>query len=331
VRWAAALLIGALLLVASAAAAFAQTDTPTPTVTAEPDTQFDPGETTTESGTEAEQPTTDEPIDAEEAESTEETEVSDETIQQAGWGNAANQTTEAKEAEAEQDCAAGAAPPISRMLGVPGFVSGDEGGGLGSLVLVIAAGALVVAGIAFALRHRKHTPQPRGSLETVATVVGILGAVAGLAVQFVPGVGARETPAAAASMAVNDVNARITHVEYARKTNAELPETREDRREVGNVIWLEVHLEGFRDENLFIQYGLYDPQAGGALLPGTAKRVPLPVDPDSDQETRFVPIWVGYPLSEKFVAGFRLLHGDQVQAMAATGHMRSSQYRYSCP
>jgi hypothetical protein len=327
VRWPAALLISALLLAATASA---QTTTPTPTVTAEPDTEFDPGATTPEEGTGAEAPTTDEPIEPEEAESTPETEVSNETIQQAGWGNAADQSPEAKAAEAREDCESGAAPPISRMLGVPGFVSTDGGAGLGPLVLAIAAGALAVAGVAFAIRHRRRTAEPRGSLETVATVVGILGGVAGLAVQFVPGVGVRETPPAAATMAVTDVNARIRHAEYARKTRAELPEAGEDRREVGNVIWLQVHLKGFRDEELFLQYGLYDPDAGDALLPGTAKRVPLPHDPDSDEETRFVPIWVGYPLSEEFVAGFRLLHGHEVQAMAATRKMPSSKYRYSC-
>ena len=211
------------------------------------------------------------------------------------------------------------------MLGLPGSVSGSEGGSLGWLVLVIAAGALAVAAIAYGLRRRRH---PRGSLETVATVVGILGVIAGIAVQFVPGVGVHQTPAPKASMDVRDVNARIPHVEYARKVRTELPRP-EDRREVGNVIWLEIHLEGYRDKEPYLQYGLYDPDAGDALLPGTAAVVPIPHS-DEDVQTQFVPIWLGYPLSERFKAAFRLLDGSRVQAIAESDRMRSSKYRYSC-
>ena len=323
-------LAGVLLLGPGALPAHAQ-QTATPTATSVPaeEETFDPDMSEEPTGTQPEEATSEEPIDPEEATSPDEEqeEISSETIQQAGWGSAADQTPEAKRAEAEDDCE-GAAPPTSRMLGLPGSVAGSEGGSLGWLVLLIAAGALVVAGIAFAIRRRRGPSAARGSLESVATVVGILGGIAGLAVQFVPGVGAHEPPAAAATMTVRDVNARIPHAEYTRRVNAELPPP-EDRREVGNVVWLEIHLEGYRERRPVLQYGLYDPDAGDALLPGTAVIVPIPHG-DEDVQTQFLPIWVGYPLSEQFKASFRLLDGDRVQAIAETGEMKASKYRYSC-
>lgn len=324
-----ALLAGVLLLGLVAVPARGQAS-PTPEPAGQDET-FDPDLSEEMSGTQPEEPASEDPIDPEAGATpeAEEGEVSDETIQQPGWGNAADQTAEAKRAEAETDCS-GAAPPTSKMLGLPGSVGGSEGGAFGALVLVIAAAALVVAGLAYAVRRRRDPSSARGSLESVATVVGILGGIAGLAVQFVPGVGAHEKPAVSATMAVRDVNARIPHVEYARKVNSDLPRP-EDRREVGNVVWLEIRLEGYRDKDPVLQYGLYDSGAGAGdtLLPGTAVVVPIPHG-DEDIETQFVPIWVGYPLSEKFKAAFRLLDGDRVQAIAETDRMKASKYRYSC-
>ena len=298
-----------------------------PVITVTPDgEQFDPALSEEMAGTQPEEQPSDAPIDPADATTSDEDEatVSDETIQQPGWGSAADQTPAAKRSEAATDCE-GTPPPTSKMLGLPGSVGGSEGDSLGWLVLLIAAGALVVAGVAYGLRRRRHE---RGSLETVATVVGILGAIAGIAVQFVPGVGVHQTPAAKATMEVRDINARIPRVEYARKIRSELPKP-EDRREVGNVVWLEIHLEGYRGKKPFVQYGLYDPGAGDALLPGTAAVVPIP-NRDEDVQTQFVPIWLGYPLSERFKAAFRLLDGNRAQAIAETARMRSSKYRYSC-
>jgi hypothetical protein len=49
-------------------------------------------------------------------------------------------------------------------------------------------------------------------------VIAILGGVAGLAVQFVPGIGIDRPPAPEALMHVREVHARITHGEYTDKT-----------------------------------------------------------------------------------------------------------------
>ena len=306
------------------------TPTPTPTSSIRDDQVFDPD---LEQEVQESQPggeSSTDPIDPEEAPTVDEGDeeiTSEEAIQQPGWGSAADQPAEAKRIEAENDCK-GDPPPTSQMLGLPGSIAGDKGDSLGWLFLVIAAAMLLVAGVAYLIRQRRGPSASRGSLETVATVVGILGGVAGLAVQFVPGVGAQKAPAPAATMIVRDVNARIPRLEYARKVDSERPRG-EDRHEVGNVIWLEIHLEGYRDKEPRLQYALYDPGAGGALLPGTAVVAPLPHS-EEDVETQFVPVWVGYPLSEKFRASFRLLDGTRVQAVAETNDMKASKYRYSC-
>lgn len=287
---------------------------------------FDPERSSPVPETQPEEAASDEPIRPEDAATTEDEQVAEKTVQQPGWGNARDQTRAAKRTEAARDCT-GAVPPTSRMLGFPGSVAATEGDPLGWLILIVAIGALVVAGIAYAVRHRRGAA-PRGPLETVATVVGILGGIAGLAVQFVPGVGVREAPAPVVSMEISDVNRRITQAEYARKTESK-PLRGPDGREVGNVIWLEIHLEGYRDKALTLQYASFDSNSSGALLPGTAVTTEVPHE-DVDVETQFVPIWVGYPLSEKFEAAFRLLHERRVHAFAETGEMKASRYRYSC-
>jgi len=287
--------------------------------------QAEPVEKTTPEATPS-----DEVIVTEDAETTEEEkepQTANETVQQPGWGNASDQKRAVKEKEADQDCRR-TPPPTSSMLGYPGAVAASEGDPISRLLLIFALGALLVAGVAYLIR-RKGTATERGPLESVSTILGILGAVAGLAVQFVPGIGVHEKPLPAVSMKVRDITPRIRHAEYARKTNSKRRLRGVDGREVGNVIWLEIHLEGYQDKELMLQYASFDPEANHALLPGTAIKAPLPHG-DVDAETQFVPIWVGYPLSEKFEAAFRLLEGGRVQALAQTSEMRSSKYRYAC-
>jgi hypothetical protein len=155
--------------------------------------------------------------------------------------------------------------------------------------------------------------------------------VAGLAAQFIPGVGAQESPPAEANLAVREVLARITRGEYAEKTGAGLADIPQiDRREVGQVFWLEVGLKGYRDKHPELQYALYDPDRGGSLLVGTGTTVALNVE-DSDSQTLVVPIWVGYPSSKHFQARFRLLDGGAVRQIAATETLPASNHRYACP
>jgi hypothetical protein len=316
----------AALSLGSAAVVVAQTPEPPPDFAPPPDTKvFDPDRSAPLPDTQPEEEPSDDPIGDEDVRMTEDDQLSDETVEQPGWGNARDQSMTAKRAEEQQSCT-GAAPPTSHMLGFPGAVAASESNPFGRLLLIVAVGALVVAGIAYALRRGKQTE--RGPLETVATVVGILGSIAGLAVLFVPGVGVEKPPPPDVSMEISDINRRITQNEYAKKTQSK-PLRGPDGREVGNVIWLRIHLEGYGDKPLTLQYASFDPDTSGALLPGTAVTAKIPHE-DVDVETQFVPVWVGYPKSKRFEAAFRLLHERRVQAIAETGQMKGSRYRYSC-
>jgi hypothetical protein len=322
------LLVVAVLMLGAAAPAVGQVQDDSAAAPATDAKVYDPDLGKPVEETTPEATPSDEVIDPEDAATTEgeEPQLADTTVQQPGWGNAHDQKPEVRRKEADKACE-GTPPPTSRMLGFPGSVGASEGKPLGRLILVVAVGALFVAGVAYLVRHRGKAT-PRGPLESVAAIIGILGVIAGLAVQLVPGVGVRERPPPAVSMEVSDITPRITQAEYAEKTHSK-PRRGVDGREVGNVIWLEIHLEGYRDRPLSLQYASFDPGANHALLPGTAIRTPIPHH-DVDVETQFVPIWVGYPLSEKFEAAFRLLDGPQVQALAETSAMKASKYRYSC-
>ncbi len=252
-------------------------------------------------------------------------------LQTPGYGNAADQSVGAKQEEirqVEEKCLSNR-PPTSTMLGLPGTVGGDEDGWWGWLLILIAGGLLLVAGLGFLLVKNRSRNNPIWSLSTAAATIGIVSGLAGLVVQFVPGVGVNEHPPPEATMEVRQVHSRITRAEYARKTGSELRLQPADRREVGNVIWVEVRVRGYQDRSPALQYALYDSGAAGALLPGTAKRIDLKPE-DRDVETLLVPIWVGYPKSDAFEAQFRLLDGEQVEQMASTGRMKGSTYRYSC-
>ena len=249
------------------------------------------------------------------------------------WGNAALRPEGAKNREARNACASDRLP-ISKMLGTGGSVQRDEAGWFSWVALTIAALAALIAIGAYAVSRRrtaKDVRTPVGSLEITATLVAIVTGVAGLAAQFIPGVGAQESPPAEARLAVREVLARITRGEYAEKTGASMAGIPQiDRREVGQVFWLEVGLKGYRDKQPKLQYALYDPDQGGALLVGTGTTVGLKVE-DTDSQTLVVPIWVGYPSSTHFQARFRLLDGDAVRQLAATQTLRASKQRYACP
>ena len=103
----------------------------------------------------------------------------------------------------------------------------------------------------------------------VATIVAICAGVAGLAAQFVPGVGVDDAPAPEATMEVRTVNARVTRAEFARRLQVEPPRSSVDRREVGNVIWLQLGLAGYRGERLDLQWGSYETKPGGPLVAAT--------------------------------------------------------------
>jgi hypothetical protein len=243
------------------------------------------------------------------------------------------QSTAEKQKEAAKDCVRNR-PPISPMLGAEGFVVGDEGRSWAWQVLLVAAAALGIAISAYVMRRRRAavvgaSREPRGVLEVVATLVAVFGGLVGLAGQFGARIGPEESPPPEATVSVREIHPRVTRGEYATKTNSTVRLSLEDQREVGNVIWLEIHLTGYRDRKPKVQWGLYDADAGEVLLPTTAKQTDLKVE-SADVQTLILPIWVGYPQSARFKAQFRLLERDRVRQMASTGLMRGSKYRYAC-
>lgn len=245
-----------------------------------------------------------------------------------GSGSAQLQSEPAKRREARAACNAHPLP-VSSMLGLPGTIGGDDTSSWGELLIVLAICSGSLAFVIWRRRRHRGSSEPRDALETISTVIAIVGGVVGLAVQFVPGIGIDDPPPPEAHMEVREVHARITHGEYVDKTRSADELSRADRREIGNVVWLELDLKGYRDKRLGLQYGLYRPNAGGALVPGTAREIDLTTE-RQDVESSFLPIWVGYPKEGKFQAQFRLIQAGQVRQMTATGQMRGSQQRYTC-
>lgn len=254
-----------------------------------------------------------------------------------GYGNAAQQPQAAQRAEIDWVCGTADRPPTSHMLGIPGLRPANESGSLVPILIAVAFGAALFATIAFALRKSAAEARRPGLLEGVAALVAICTGLAGLAAQFVPSAAVRDRPAKATTLLVRDVKQRITRNEYLSKmdlTAAEWAKVRRkfspvDLKELGNVVWLEIGLTGFKDQPVKLQYGLYDLDARGALLPGTDRTVEL-TQPEHDSQTIFYPAWVGYPRSARFKAEFRLLDSNGLQELAATRPMNGTRFRYAC-
>jgi hypothetical protein len=248
-----------------------------------------------------------------------------------GARNAAAQSDRSKRAEARAVCTP-QRPPINQMLAIGGLVAGDEGSPWGRVALFVAACFALIGLVAFVVRRaadRSHDAPPavRGRLETISLVVAIAGGLIAIADRFIT-----PPPPAEAAIAVRDVLPRVTRDEYARRTEVDVREIAKlDRREVGNVVLLEIRLTGYRGRRLGLQYATYslDRDVAGSLLPGTDVKVGLRVAGE-DTQTSFVPIWVGYPKSKRFEAQFRLIENDEIRQLTSTGPMKGSTYRYAC-
>jgi hypothetical protein len=248
-----------------------------------------------------------------------------------GVGSAATQSRAGKKAEAKRACTP-QRPPINRMLAVQGVIAADEGSSWTRIALFIAACFAAIALGAFLLRRwaarRRDAPAAqRGLLETASTVVAIAGTLFAVADQLIAA-----PPPPQAAMTIRDVLPRITRSEYARGIGAKKEiRNKFDRREVGNVVLLEVQLTGYKGKQLVLQHASYslDRNVSGTLLRGTKMSPALDVA-EEDTQTSFVAIWVGYPRSRKFEAQFRLIENGRIQQLASTGPMKGSTYRYAC-
>jgi hypothetical protein len=165
-----------------------------------------------------------------------------------GGNNAVSQRPSVKKYEAENRCLAHPSRMLARRGASPVEVERQSWSWLA--FRIAGSCALLVLG-AYALRHRNArrddpsyddaASKSPSSLETVVTIVGICAGVAGLVTVFVPGVAARERPSPATTIAVRAVNPRVTRGEFAKSTGDHRRMERLDRREVGNVIWVQLH------------------------------------------------------------------------------------------
>ena len=220
------------------------------------------------------------------------------------------------------------------MLGLPGSIGGDDSANWGPLLLIAAITSGGVALVVRWRRSRRDRRESRDPLETASTMLAAIGTVVGLVLTFFPSLGADAPPPPSAQMETRMAHARITRGEYVKKLRVSQHLSAEDKREVGNVVWLRLQLESYSDKPLRVQYGTYTKQFGGALLPGTTREVDLGSE-RGDVETTFVPIWVGHPRwtpdLPTFSAQFRLIDPQgQILEMARTGPMATAQLRYVC-
>lgn len=213
------------------------------------------------------------------------------------------------------------------------LVSYDAGGSWTAFAAALALAAALLVGAAFSVTRRavtrgREAPPAKGMLETAAVFVGICGGIAALGAQFIPGVGVHARPAPSVEMAVRKVDARITRAEFARALRDRVAIKKADRSELGNVVWVALHIRGYKGQPLAIDYG---PYVNHALVGKQKPMIDLPT-PTTDDEATVLPIWIPYPSESKtFQAQFRLLDRKGVREIAGTGDMRGPKYRYACP
>jgi hypothetical protein len=249
-------------------------------------------------------------------------------------GNAALASSTVKAEEADVSCSAHP-PATSALLSVGSTINGRPHHSLTWLFLAIAGLAALVAIGAILWRRRAttdkttETPKPKTPLEIIASSVAIMGTLASLAVAYL-GTGAKDHPPPNVEMKVREVHSRITHGAYAAEMGAADHLSALDRREIGNVVWLELHFTGYRDTELLLLTALFQPEPGQPLIPDTRKIIRIPIDDSSDVHSEFRPIWLGSPRVERFRAEFRILDRGQVRQIAKTGPMKGITYRYAC-
>jgi hypothetical protein len=250
---------------------------------------------------------------------------------------------ENKRKEAIASCKA-SRPPTSGLLAVGSAVPGRRHRSLLLLIAVVTVAAVAITALAYARRRRRSGAASRmTTLELVASLVAIAGTLAGIAATYVRGAGVKDRPPPTATLAVRNVQARVTHGAYndairqskaqrvpARKTLGRADDSTLDRLEIGNVAWLKLDLTGYRDTTMVLRWGLFHAGAGAALIPHTTKEVPLPIDDRADVHSQFVPVWFGAPRLTRFRAEFWLVHHGQLRQMASTRAMRGITYRYAC-
>ena len=196
---------------------------------------------------------------------------------------------------------------------------------------LMAAGAGVMLAAVAVARRRRREGASGGEIEIAAATVAILGGLAALAGQFY-GVGHKERPPPQALATVREVYARIPLGEYLEAMRVPAQHLDEaDRRELGNVVWLQIDLTGYGDaRRVTLDYASYGAESGSGELPATRGAARLDLE-RRDHQKQFYPVWVGLP-TVRYQVQFRILdpRTDAVQAMTSTGAMRGEKHRYVC-
>jgi hypothetical protein len=194
---------------------------------------------------------------------------------------------------------------------------------------VAAAGTLLAAG-AFVVRRRGDPSSPAiNPLEVLGGCVAILAGLAALAGQFY-GVGHHERPPPDARAGVQEIQTRVPRDEYLEALGKS-PRGGVNGRQLGNVIWVRVDLDGYGSKPVELHWASYGTGAGAGELPRTYGHHPIPTEHEDHQRV-FFPVWVGVP-KVKFEVHIRVVRGDPtraVRAMASTGPMRGDARRYVC-
>ncbi|HEY6762137.1 MAG TPA: hypothetical protein VI318_21740 [Baekduia sp.] len=249
-----------------------------------------------------------------------------------GVGSAELQQPAAKTREARVSCTAHP-PATSSLLSLGGVASGEPHRALVKPLVAIAAAGGALAFVMFLVRRRRTANADRRStLEVAGTAVAIVGTLGAFAVNYF-GAGVKDHPPPSVTMTVREVHARVTHGAYEDAVGVP-PGVRRlgavDRREIGNVVWLEVHTVGYDGARLRLQWAMFHAGPGEPFIQDTKKHKDIKVDGEADVETQFLPIWIGSPRVRRFRAEFRVLDGEQVRQIASTGPMRGIAYRYAC-
>jgi hypothetical protein len=233
-----------------------------------------------------------------------------------------------KVAERKKSCAKGTRLATSGMLNLRiGTVGGDRHRSQSILILGLAVGGAALALLWWRFHGRWGTSERKGVLDVLGATIAICAGIAALTAQFIPGVGVHDHPPPELSMAVTQVHARVQHGSYLKAVAEPMPAPL-DQLEIGNVVWLQLGLKGYQGRTLRLQWAEYNLDTGGAFLQNTEGHQDFHVDHDA--ETRFEPVWVGYPRSGRFQVQLRVLQDGEVRGMARTGEMRGTQYRYAC-
>jgi hypothetical protein len=248
-----------------------------------------------------------------------------------GVGSAQRERYAVRAKEQRRSCKA-RPPATSSLLTVGGEASGRRDGRPSRWLLVLAAiGGFAVAFVAYLVRSRIG-PDRRSALEIAGTAFGILAAVGALATNYL-GAGVREHPPPSVTMTVREVHARITHGAFEDKVGIApraRPLSKVDRLEIGNVVWVELHTVDYKGNGLRLQWSMFHAGPGEPFIPDTTVRKDIDLDRKADDQTQFLPIWVGSPRVRRFRAEFRVVQDGHVRQIASTGPMRGIGYRYAC-